>query len=282
MSVPKRHHYVPQMILNGFTDSDGWLHWCRLRERPVTVRRARPLELFHQNHLYSTLSETGAKDPAMEHALSVLESEAVGVVQSILVPAREGRLPVLTSEQKRLWYIFFLTQWRRSPETQRANVSDAEALRMVEDTLDELRQAAPHRLDEMEALATADAKARTVRNVRVQTIGQPSAEVMRVLERRGIAILRIVQPKKSFIVGSRPVVKLTAPNRTDLNDPTVEMWLPIASDVAVGAGQGDGKISLQDTVDERPVRQLNIAIAGQSGTIAAGSAALVKSIANAR
>lgn len=34
MSVPKRHHYVPQMILNGFTDSDGWLHWCRLRERP--------------------------------------------------------------------------------------------------------------------------------------------------------------------------------------------------------------------------------------------------------
>ncbi|RVD67160.1 hypothetical protein EN751_38275 [Mesorhizobium sp. M4A.F.Ca.ET.029.04.2.1] len=105
---------------------------------------------------------------------------------------------------------------------------------------------------------------------------------MRVLERRGIAILRIVQPKKSFIVGSRPVVKLTAPNRTDLNDPTVEMWLPIASDVAVGAGQGDGKISLHDTVDERPVRQLNIAIAGQSGTIAAGSAALVKSIANAR
>ncbi|TIQ74577.1 MAG: DUF4238 domain-containing protein, partial [Mesorhizobium sp.] len=101
MSVPKRHHYVPQMILNGFTDSDGWLHWCRLRERPVTVRRARPLELFPQNHLYSTLSEIGAKDPAMEHALSVLESEAVGVVQSILVPAREGRLPVLTSEQKR-------------------------------------------------------------------------------------------------------------------------------------------------------------------------------------
>ncbi|MGY4485597.1 hypothetical protein ACVWWR_004788 [Bradyrhizobium sp. LM3.2] len=223
MSVPKRHHYVPQMILNGFTDSDGWLHWCRHRERPATIRRARPSELFHQNHLYSTLSQTGTKDPAMERALSLLESEAVGVVQSILVPTREGRLPVLSLEQKRLWYMFFLTQWRRTPETQRANVTDAEALRMVEEILDELRQAVPHRLDEIEALATPKAKARTLRNVRVQTLGEPSAEVMRVLERRGIAILRITQPKKSFIIGSRPVVKLTGydahrPQRSERGD----------------------------------------------------------------
>jgi hypothetical protein len=149
-------------------------------------------------------------------------------------------------------------------------------------TLDELRQAVPHRLDEIEALATPKAKARTLRNVRVQTLGEPSAEVMRVLERRGIAILRIAQPKKSFIIGSRPVVKLTRHDRTDLNDPNVEMWLPIAADVAVGVGQGDGSVSLHHTVDERPVRQLNMAIARQSGAIAAGSAVLVQSIANAR
>ncbi|MBZ9851363.1 DUF4238 domain-containing protein [Mesorhizobium sp. CA14] len=283
MSVPKRHHYVPQMLLNGFTDSEGWLHWCRPSDRPVTVRRARPPELFHQNHLYSTLSDTGTKDPAMEHALSILESEAAGVVQSILLPARAGKLPALTHEQKLLWYTFFLTQWRRTPETQRANVSDAEALRMIEETLDELRQVAPHRANEIEALATPEAKARTMRNVRVQTIGQqPSVELMRVLQRRGIAILRIAQPNKRFIIGSRPVVKLTTQNSTDLNDLTVEMWLPLASDVAVGVGQGDGNVSLHHTVDERPVRQLNIAIARQSGTIAAASGALVKSIADTR
>lgn len=218
----------------------------------------------------------------MEHALSVLESEAMAVVQSILMPVREGRLPILSSEQMRLWYMFFLTQWRRTPESQRANISDADALQMIESAIDELRQAVPHRLDEIEALATPEAKARTVRNVRVQTIGQTSVEAMAVLERRGIAILRIVQPKKSFIIGSRPVVKLTPPGRTDLNDPAVEMWLPIASDIAVGVGQGEGKVSLHDTVNERPVRQLNRAIASQSGTIAAGSAALVKSIAHAR
>ncbi|WP_149903380.1 hypothetical protein [Mesorhizobium sp. SARCC-RB16n] len=77
-------------------------------------------------------------------------------------------------------------------------------------------------------------------------------------------------------------MKLTAHDRADLNDPAVEMWLPVASDVAVGVGQGDGNVSLHQIVDERPVRQLNTAIANQSGTIAAASAALVKSIANAR
>lgn len=282
MSVPKRHHYVPQMILNGFTDRDGWLHWCRHCETPSIIRQARPAELFHQNHLYSTLSESGIKDPAMERLLSVIEGEAVGVVEAFLGPARAGQCPVLSPQQKRVWYLFFLMQWRRTPENQRASTSDAEALRMVEEILGELRAAVPHRLSEIETLATPEAKARTVRNVRVQTLIQFSGEVMGVLERRGIAVLRITKSNKSFIVGSRPVVKLTMPGRTNLNDPAVEMWLPIASDVAVGVGQGDGEVSLQYAIDERPIRQLNTAIAAQSGTIAAGSEALVRSIANPR
>lgn len=282
MSVPKRHHYVPQMILSGFTDPDGWLYWCRHREDAGTVRRARPAELFHKNHLYSTLSESGIKDTTMEGALAVLESEAVGVVRAILGPARAGIIPILSPEQKRLWYLFFLMQWRRTPETQHSSTSDTEALRMVEEIIDELRAVAPHRLAEIEKLATPEAKARIVRNVRVQTLVQFSVEMMAVLERRGIAVLRITKPNKSFIIGSRPVVKLTTPGRTDLNDTAVEMWLPIASDIAVGVGQGDGDISLHIAESGEPVRQLNLSIAKQSETIAAGSAALVRSIATSR
>lgn len=282
MTVPKRHHYVPQMILNGFTDDDGWLHWCRHREDSGTVRRARPDELFHKNHLYSALSESGIKDPAMEHALSVLEGEAVRVVEAIVGRARAGSVPELSDQQKRLWYLFFLMQWRRTPETQLASASEAETLRMVEEIIDELRVAAPHSLVEIERLATPEAKARTVRNVRVQSLQQFSAAAISVLERRGIAVLRITAPNKSFIIGSRPVVKLTAKGRADLNDPSVEMWLPIASDIAVGAGNGDGGVTLHLAQDGDPVRQLNLAITKQSGTIAARSAALVRSLANTR
>lgn len=194
MSVPKRHHYVPQMILNGFADADGWLYWCNHREKPSTVRRARPAELFLQNHLYSTRTQSGIKDPSMERALSVLENEAVGVIAALTGPARRGQIPVLSQEQMRLWRLFFLMQWRRTPENQRAYASDEEASRMIDELLDELRAALPHRLADMETYATREAKARTIRNVRVQSLLGFRANVMGALERRSIAVLRICQP----------------------------------------------------------------------------------------
>ncbi len=218
----------------------------------------------------------------MERALAALESEAVSVVQIILDAARHGHVPALTEEQKQIWYIFFLMQWRRTPENQRSCTSDSEAHLMIGEILEKLRIAAPHRRDEIAELDTPEARQRIIRNVRVQSLIGLRANVMGVLERRGIGIIRITRPNKQFIVGSRPVVKLTSPNRTDLNDVKVEMWLPIAADVAVGVGQGDGGITLFHTENDIPVRQLNLAIASQSGTIAAGSAALVRSIANPR
>jgi hypothetical protein len=282
MSVPKRHHYVPEMILNGFTDNNGWLHWCRPGVDNNVVRRSRPRELFHEKHLYSTLSEVGIKDPAMELKLSVLEGEAVGVVQAILEQARKGVVPILSSEQKRVWYQFFLMQWRRSPEAQRAVTSDAEAFAMIDDILNDVRRIAPHRKTEIDKLDTQEAKVRILRNVRVDALAKLSSDVMVVLERRGIAVLRITHPNKRFIVGSHPVVKLTMTDCTDLNNTSVELWMPIASDVAVGVGKGNGDVSLFLATDAVPVRQLNEAIAQQSGTIAAASQVLVRSIASPR
>lgn len=282
MSIPKRHHFVPKMILNDFVDPEGWLYWCRHRDDSGKVQRGRPTELFHKNHLYSTLSESGAKDPAMEQALGILESAAFGVIQAILEAARRGTVPALCHAQKQLWYTFFLMQWRRTPENQLSCTSDDAASRMIDGILDELRLVAPNRLDEIARFATPESKARTIRNVRVQSLLGFRAEVMGVLERRGIAILRITRPGKQFIIGSRPVIKLTRPGQTDLNDPNVEMWLPISADVVVGAGQGDGGICLIDIDDDRMIRHLNRSIASQSAMIASGSAALVRSIVNAR
>ncbi len=173
-------------------------------------------------------------------------------------------------------------QWRRTPENQLSCTSDAEASRMIDECLDELRLIAPNRLDEIAAFGTHEAKARMIRNVRAQSLFGLRSIVMDVLERRGISIIHVTRSNKQFIIGSQPVVKLTSPGRTDLNDPKVEMWLPIAADVAVGVGQGNGGISLFQTKNEALIRQLNLAIASQSDTIAAGSEALVHSIANAR
>jgi hypothetical protein len=280
MTVPKKQHFVPQMLLNGFTDGAGWLHWTRTQD-PV-IRRARPAELFHKNHFYSTVSAAGVKDPLMERFLSLLEQEAAQIIRVILADVRAGRIPDLSPDQRSIWHFFFLVQWRRTPENQKSCTSDAEATKMLHDILDEVREKLPEKASEIEALSQPEAVERTIRNVRVQSLLRLSTEVMSVLERRGISILRITNPKKSFIIGSRPVVKLTSPGRTDLNDPRVEMWLPISSDIAVGAGQGDGAVSVFMLGDGRPVRQLNEAIAAQSGTVAAGSPALVRSITRQR
>jgi hypothetical protein len=282
MNAPKRHHYVPRMILNGFTDNDGWLHWCQLDGSLPTIRKARPKELFLEKHLYSTVDAAGIKDPAMEGHLSSLETAATAVVTKILAEARSGQCPILSLEQRQIWYLFFLIQWRRTPETQRAVASDQKVLEWLEDELLELRAIVPNRSSEIDALSMPDARARILQNVRVDQLTRLSGEMITVLERRGIAILRIINPKKSFIVGSRPVVKLTINGQSDLNDPIVEMWLPISSDIAVGVGSGKGRIDLHFLAQEKPIRQLNIAIANQSSTIAAASPSLIRSLARPR
>lgn len=286
MSPPKRHHYVPQMILNGFTDQNGWLHWCRLEQSPPAVRPARPAELFLEKHLYSTVSEGGIKDPAMEKELSQLESEAAAVIGEMIAAARADRPPALSRQQKQVWYLFFLMQWRRAPEAQRSIASDAELSQMLDEALEAVRILVPQRRDEIETLSTPEAKKRIMRNVRVDSLRQLRANVMGVLEKRGITVLRIRRHNKSFIVGSRPVVKITPRGRTDLNDPVVEMWLPIALDVAAGVGlgngNGNGSISLFFLDNDKPIRQLNCAIASQSSVIASCSPALTRSIVRAR
>lgn len=152
----------------------------------------------------------------------------------------------------------------------------------MEAELAKLHVARPDWRDKIDALSTPEGKARILSNARVDLLGQSSGNIMGVLKRRGIAILRIIRSNKSFIIGSRPVVKLTVAGRSDLDDPSVEMWLPIASDVAVGVGLGDGGTSLYLLSDDRPIRMLNIAIARQSNVIAAKSAELVRSVANRR
>jgi hypothetical protein len=218
----------------------------------------------------------------MERHLSVLEGEAAEVVAEIIAATREGRAATLSPAQKRIWHVFFLTQWRRNPEAQRAVISDNDALEMLDEIIDDAWTLLPTRRSQIEALATPQGKERILRNVRVDALKQLSANVMDVLERRGITILRIIKTDKSFIVGSNPIVKFTPNGHTDLSDPIVEMWLPIASDVAAGVGRGDGGVNLLFLDDHAPVRQLNSAIAAQSSVIAGASPTLVQSLANPR
>ena len=90
------------MLLKSFTDEDGWLYWCNVNEVDHPIRKARPAELFHKNHLYSIISARGEKYPSIEIGLSRHEGDAGHVIRIILDEARAGKVPDFTIEQKRI------------------------------------------------------------------------------------------------------------------------------------------------------------------------------------
>jgi len=95
---------------------------------------------------------------------------------------------------------------------------------------------------------------------------------------RGISILK-ARPKKSFLIGSNPIVKLTPPETGDISDKRVEVWFPIAADLAMGLGDRRGAITVINNVADNIIRAINICIARQISIIGGRDAALVKSIA---
>jgi hypothetical protein len=76
MSDPKRHHFVPQMLLAHLTDDRGRVFVFDRQQPGAGVREPVPSEVLLQRHLYSTEDASGAKDPAFEKELSKLESRA--------------------------------------------------------------------------------------------------------------------------------------------------------------------------------------------------------------
>ena len=121
---PKRHHYVPKLLLREFTDNDNKLHFCILgssegaviKPRERVVKSATPKNLFLQNELYTQHGDHEEKDVSVEYSLRELETKAAPIIKKIIDSARADRLPELTPEEKNIWDEFFLIQSFRIPD----------------------------------------------------------------------------------------------------------------------------------------------------------------------
>jgi hypothetical protein len=106
----------------------------------------------------------------------------------------------------------------------------------------------------------------------------PASRSLSALDDRGLAIAVIDIPKKSFVLGSFPVVKLTTPHSSNLRDIRTEAWLPVSSRIAIGLGQAQGTETIIQLNEQSLIRDLNMAIAKQSTMFAAASEQLVRSL----
>ncbi|WP_457811447.1 DUF4238 domain-containing protein [Sinorhizobium meliloti] len=279
MNLPKRHHYVPEMLQKNFIDDEAKLWTFDSRNSAKGVWWSSHENLFLEGHHYSHINTDGTKDPTLEIWFSELEGEAAPVVQKIIAAARRGRCPNLTKNERQTWDFFFYQQWRRVPDLFASLMTAEQHRDEVERLIDELERSG-RRLSNQERSNLLDPTTlkRMRSNVRVASLKTGNENVLAVIGARGLVVGRIDNLRKSFVLGSRPVVKLTLPGLTDLSDTRVEAWLPIASDVIVGVGLYD-RAEILVPFNTKQTRNQNEATSKQSSQIIGRSKALVESLA---
>ena len=277
----KRHHFVPEMLQKRFVDEDGWLHAYSRKRSDGAVYRSRPANLFLEGHLYSFEDEQGSKVSSMEEDLGRLEQAADRVISRIVDAARYNERPELERDELITWAAFLAIQWRRVPDLHLTVTTNDEVERSLDALMVELRETQPHLSEELAALDTPENRKRTIKRARVESLARVSGEVMDAIDSRGIAIAVIRQPGKRFIIGGRPVIKLTNPGKTDIRNPECELWLPVASDILVGLGKGRGTETVGPLTPDQ-VRHFNSGVAKQSTVFASAVAALTRSRARPR
>jgi hypothetical protein len=276
MAEPKRHHYNAEMLSRRFTDADGVLFFFNKAIPEKGVLPSTPKDVFVRNNLYAWIDRaTGAKDLTLERQYARMEGRANQIIEKIVSAARRDKTPGLTVEERREWDAFVYHQWKRVPEAW----EDYDFSAALQEQVAEFERTVRPLTDEERArLQDRRVLARLEQNSRVEALASSSIPVANVQASRGIGIIWITDPKKAFVLGSRPVVKLTPRGVTHLADHRVEMWLPIASDVAISPGGPPGTERVMPTDDHGAIRHLNEATAQQSGIIAGRSKALIASL----
>ena len=222
-----------------------------------------PTNLFVKSHLYTSVDSSGNKNVEVEGLLAELEAQVSEVIDKIVGAARMQDTPNLTQAEKQAWCRYFYIQWRRVPEVRDQIVAEVAPK--------EWRSQMSRDFD-----VTIDVE-RVVCNAWVESLPNSSRNVHSVLMNRGLGIVVAQNPEYSFIVGSQPMVKFSHPGRAHLSDPSVEYWLPLASDVAVSPS--GGRTDRLVVVDQSVVQAINRYISKQSTVIAGCSRKLIWSIA---
>ncbi|GAB5489024.1 MAG: hypothetical protein Pars2KO_25940 [Parasphingorhabdus sp.] len=213
----------------------------------------------------------------MELRLSQLESEISPILAKFVDAAEANELPNLSVRQKKLWDKFLLLQYRRVPDL-RDQDSWNNALDEYSWITNGLKNEFPHRRDEIELFESDQEKIRIINNAYVRMLDMPPGEPEKVLNRRGIILLRSAKSKK-FVIGSRPVIQMNMNNGRTLHDNFSEMWLPISNNLAVGVGTMWEREKILDLEIHSGMRYLNEAIARDSSSFASASLKLTHSIA---
>ncbi len=279
MSIPKDQHYIPRMILKRFTDKEGNLHFYDKKHPDKGVRKRAPKNLFYERHLYTQVEEGGTQDASVEtEFLANLESKAAPIIAMIVKAARLRRVPVLAVCERKAYVEYFRTQLVRLPERRRWFAE--ETRRQVVQELERASAVRPLKDHELALLEGGEEIERMWSNSSVATLPLAFAsDPMSERYSRGglcIAVIRKPTSKRAFVIGSNPIVRLVDDDRMYSENPDIELWLPLARDVAVALNPGT--CDRLKIMKDKHIWKMNEIIFSQSSTVAGCSCELIESL----
>jgi Protein of unknown function (DUF4238) len=157
----KRHHYLPQFYLKGFTGEGGLL--CIFDRKTNTFRKQQPLNTAHEREFYTTINNQGVKSDGIERMFSGLESVACNVISRL----NTRRTAEWKDEQERVSFAIFIAYfYTRIPAFDREQTIFAEHMYRARMKADHLTEDAAARSLRQFAQATGeDVDAETIRAV---------------------------------------------------------------------------------------------------------------------
>lgn len=271
MSIPKRHHYVPRFILANFVDRAGKL-WVR-RVDGGAVWSANPEDVYVERHRYSSVDPAGNRDPELERAYSVLEGQTKPFVDKLLLAGRSGQPPLVAAAEKTVWDAFLFHQMRRVPATISALERKRGWNERLETAIETLRERGSA-LDEdtLAELRSPDGLARLKQNATVKALSTDSPLVRALLGAANIEVA-VAPTGALFVISSHPIAGVRAGLQLAESSKS-EMWLPIASDVAVRLAFGGKNQTVSLTADQ--VASINRESGAQGDFIAGASKDLLE------
>ena len=279
MAKYKKHHYIPEHILKNFRNSQNQLFYFNKNKPLNPIEHRNPGKIFCENHLYSYETRDGSKNAEVEfNYFKKVDTDVAPIVQQIIDRVRQGKAPNLTTQNKSCWDEFFIKQQIRSPE----HIKSHEFQKTTDSQYEESKNKIYNRLsDEIKLLFdNEEFKRRQQLEARVKSLKSELPNVRKVLSERGLYFARIVTPKKSFVIGSAPLVRMGNGGSNKLNDPKTEFWYPIAHDIAVSMGSYDEREVVGILTDKNTIiiRKVNSQITKQSNEIAGKSKKLISSL----
>ena len=284
MSKHKKHHHVPEFILKNFSGDDGIFYFNKnYPERGI--ERRNPQSIFRLNHLYSFTEKNGKKNPEVEiNHFKKLDADAHLIVNKILKSIRANELPNLSTSEKETWNNFFFNQFSRSPDRLLSEELNQASESQFNKIIENLKKFIPIGSPKYkELIDVQNSRERIIDHAQKISLNRPreGTESMATLAERGLYFAKIVQ-KKSFIIGSNPLVRIQNGGTNHLSDPKTEWWYPVSHDIAVSMGLTNSpkseKIFLLDESNTKVIRSINETISTQSNEIASKSFSLLKSI----